>query len=853
MKKRNVLIFVLAVLCVVSLALTACQEPATIESISVKAGSFDAGYIVGDTVSYANAKLIVKYSDNTEKEVALTADMVSPAISTEEVGTFTHTVTYEEKTCTFTITVTNPVESISLKEGSFKEKYNVGEEVSFDNAKLVVKYENGAEEDRALTADMVSPAISTASAGTTTHTVTFGGKTCTFDIVVELKETIQSVTLPQSYRDYLSATNNLAPVTMEGYAEDLDAYDGLFSKKAVYEVGNINAFKFELEARVLNPLTGEKTVTGDFYKIKVSVKDTEEGNYTELTSENQAEYVTYDGAKNYYWFTEQAVGKYFKIEISIDTAKVNSALPANEKWAIEVKVVNGYNAYDAKGLSVYDNRNNNNWRALKDEQLDWDTKKLYEYTDVTNVVLHNSFTIYPKDLPASYFWTGEETLWSTLVENKNGADGDNNSMLKTEDIIGSLRDGISSDGWFNFGPCGSESEQANSKSVLGEYWEGYRCGNGNKGLYTTTGCDVSGNFMTISVSSERDDEGRIIKTYYGDDTRNGTATGHWAVFRNMEDDHGNNETHEFKNLHLRGNTGHSEATGPAGLVALSMWMKEVKLINSVVQKTYIAILGDQFTDVTFQDSKVSDVASQMTYQWRSTSIVIDSVLRDCGGPLFILCDSTRNTKDDGASFNTDASCPELYVDNNSILENWVTGEESWFNINNASAIVGGVKMINNAIQGYLQRTIMSTKNDNSVFNCVAIIIPDPGDISNGSQVDGGVRWIKGQFVRGTGTTKEEIASATDKEVIDVNDPIMTTPFIPHPQYPGVNVTIRQANSVLFASNGKYAFVSNADTYEITKIPGFDDWSKASDLLGITTNMAGGPYISLIFGGVKALG
>ena len=853
MKKRDILIIVLAVLCVVSLALTACKEPATVESISLKAGSFDAGYIVGDTVSYANAKLIVKYSDDTEQEVALTADMVSPAISTEQVGTYTHTATYEGKTCTFTITVTNPVESISLKEGSFKAKYNVGEEVSFDNAKLVVKYENGDEEEISLTASMVSPAISTASAGTTTHTVTFGGKHCTFDIVVELKETIQSVTLPKSYQDYLSATSNLAPVTMEGYADNLDTYDGLFSKKAVYEVGNINAFRFELATRVINPLTGEKTVTGDFYKIKVSVKNTEEGTYTELTSDNQADYVTYDGTKNYYWFTEQAVGKYFKIEISIDTSKVNSALPANEKWTIEVKVVNGYNAYDARGLSVYDNRNNNSWRTLKDEKLDWDTKKLYEYTDVTNVVLHNSITIYPKDLPASYFWTGKEDLWSTLVDNVGGVDGDNNSGIKVDDIKGSLRNGISSDGWFNFGPCGSSAEQEISQSVLGDCWEGYRCGNGNKGLYTTTGCDVSGNFMTITVSEKRDDQGRIIKVYYGDDTKNGTATSHWAVFRDMEEDHTNNESHEFKNLHLRGNTGHSEATGPAGVVAFSMWMKEVKITNSVVQKVYVGVLGDQFTDVTFQDSKASDIASQMTYQWRSTSIVINSVLRDCGGPLFILCDSTRNTKDNGATFNTDASYPEMYVDNNSILENWVTGEESWFNINNASMIVGGVKKINAAIQGYLQRTIMSTKNSKEVFNCVAIIIPDPGDIGNGTQVDGGTRWLKGQFVRGTGTTKEEIASATDKEVIDVNDQLLNTPFIPHPQYPGVNVTVRQANSVLFASNGKYAFVSNADTYEITRITGYDDWTKASDLLGITTNMAGGPYISLIFGGVKSVG
>ena len=844
MKKKNIVLVILAVLCLVCLVLTACKEPATIESISVKAGSFDAGYTVGDTVSYANAKLIVKYSDNTEKEVALTAEMVTPAISTAAVGTFTHTATYEGKTCTFTITVTNPVESISVKEGSFKEKYTVNEEVSYDNAKLLVKYENGEEEERALTASMITPAISTASAGKTTHTVTFGGKTCEFDIIVEMKDTIMSVTLPQSYRDYLSAIGNLAPVTMANYADNLDAYDGLFSKKATYEVGNINAFRFELEARVLKS-GKEETVTGDFYKVAISMKNTEEGTYTALTSENQAEYVTYDGNKNYYWFTEQAEGKYFKLEISLDKDKVNTAV--TDTWTIEVKVVNGYNAYDARGLSIYDNRNNNSWRTLKDQQLDWDTKKLYEYTDVTNVVLHNSITIYPKDLPDCFFWTGDEDIWSTLVANKNGADGKNNSNIRTEDIIGSLRDGHTADNcWFNFGFDGKNDDI--DQALLGENWEGYSCGNGNKGFYTTTGCDVSGNFMTISVSKERDSKGRILKAYYGDSCKDGNATGHWSVFRNMEVDRTNNETHEFKNLHMLGNTGHSEATGPVGLVAFSMWLKEVDITNSVVQGFYIANLGDQFTDAKFEDSKVSDIAGQMTYQWRSTSIVINSVLRDCGGPLFIMCDSSRSSADNGQTFNSTANPPELYVDNNSILENWVTGEESWFSINDASMIIGSVKNVNNLIMRDLQRTILSNKNSNEVFNCVAVIIPEPGDIANGTQHEGGTRWIKGQFVRGTGTTKDEIAAASDKEVIDVNDVMLNTPFVQHPQYG--NITLRQAGSALYVSNNQYAFNDTATS--IAKYP-LSDWTKANDLLGITTNMAGGPYITLIFGGVRTLG
>ena len=787
MNKKKLFIVVLAVLCIASLTLAACQT-ATVTSIAIKTGSFEAKYVVGSNVSYANAKLVVKYSDNSQKEVALTADMVTPAISTAAVGTYTHTATYEGKTCNFTITVVNELQ------------------------------------------DMPE---------------------------------IMSVKLPDSYLDYLSRTNEehlASPKTTADYQANLEKYDAYFSYAAAYEVGNVNAFVFQPEAGIFDENDNEQLVTGDFFKVDISVKNTANSNYALLTEANLATYVTYDAANNYYWFTEQAVDKYFRLSISLDADKVTPM--TNTVLTAEIKVVEGYNVYDAEGLSVFDNLKVKNWAAKKDKQLDWDTKKLSEYTDVTRIILHNDVEILPTDLPSTYFWTGKEDAFTSLVNNIDN-DGKHNDKINPADVIGSLRDGqaTSSEGSFNFaaivssvtGTSSSSQNAANNrnKALLGDCFEdGYNVGNNQKGIYSSSGCDVSGNFMTVSISEDRDSEtGLVLRTYYGEGTSNGNAMSHWSLFQIVSIK--NVGKHEIKNLHVYGNQGHKESSGPAGIIAFNMWLEEISLNNIIVQQVNIANALDKLTNINIIDSKISDVANQMNYQWRSTSVIVNSVLHDCGGPLFILCDSDRTVTSSG-SFNPgvgtgegNSPSPELYADTYSILENWVLGTEAWFVNNNAAALATQVKAINSGVQYFLGHTFLAQKSAGEMFNCVAVIIPEPEDITNSSLSNGEERRITGRFVRGTGATKAEIAAAADKEIIDVNDTMLDTPFIP---YSSTNISIRQAGSALYVSNGQYAFNSDAST--ITELPiASHDWTKASDLLGITTKL-GGPYISIVFGGVK---
>ncbi|MCI7350964.1 MAG: DUF4214 domain-containing protein [Ruminococcus sp.] len=160
---------------------------ATVSSIEVSAIPAKTSYFVGDTLDLSGGKVTVSYEDGSSKVMDITSAMVSGFDSTKS-GTQTVTVTYEGKTDSYSVSVkTAAVTGIEVSVTPSKTSYYVGDTLDLSGGKITVSYEDGSSKVMDITSAMVSGFDSTKS-GTQTVTVTYEGKTDSFDVTVNEPE-----------------------------------------------------------------------------------------------------------------------------------------------------------------------------------------------------------------------------------------------------------------------------------------------------------------------------------------------------------------------------------------------------------------------------------------------------------------------------------------------------------------------------------------------------------------------------------------------------------------------------------------------------------------------------------------
>ncbi|MDE7101038.1 MAG: bacterial Ig-like domain-containing protein, partial [Anaeroplasmataceae bacterium] len=206
MKKRKLIVSLLcaaAMLGVSTSALTSCkkvkpeeetpvEEQKQLESISVSGGII--AFTVGNDFSYEGLIVTAKMSDNTTKEVTdFTVD--SSKVDKTKEGTYIVTVSYEGKTATYNVTYTNAdeekkLESISLSGGV--RKFTVGSDFSYEGLIVTAKMsDNTTKEVTDFKVD--SSKVDKTKEGTYTITVSYEGKTATYDVTYEYSTIIASI------------------------------------------------------------------------------------------------------------------------------------------------------------------------------------------------------------------------------------------------------------------------------------------------------------------------------------------------------------------------------------------------------------------------------------------------------------------------------------------------------------------------------------------------------------------------------------------------------------------------------------------------------------------------------------
>ena len=106
------------------------------------------------------------------------------------------------------------VEKIAIINGSFKETYNLDEEVDLKNAKIRVTYTDGTGENIAITKDMISGLSTAICTNSATLTVTYKEKTATFIYKVVSDRNIE--TAVRLNASWISEDNEYVSVTASG-------------------------------------------------------------------------------------------------------------------------------------------------------------------------------------------------------------------------------------------------------------------------------------------------------------------------------------------------------------------------------------------------------------------------------------------------------------------------------------------------------------------------------------------------------------------------------------------------------------------------------------------------------------
>lgn len=664
------------------------------------------------------------------------------------------------------------VTSVEIVEDGLKTEYTVGDTFNYAAVKLKVTYSDQKNKELNLASEGVTHnELDMATAGDKTLTATYEGKSDSVQITVKEAAADDDLTLFQ-----FEAPQTYSAVQKTDDPKGLASTDGALLLKGIgtYKVGADNGFDFTPDASTLDLVTeDEKTIQDPETTFELFVK-----NGAEFAAESDpAKYVSKKtGSNNIYLFTQEAVGKTFRLVVKPAEKYDLSMLDGSASITAEFEVVHGYNVYDQLGLSVFDNLNLKHWQAIKEgaQTLKWDEKPLVEYNRldkenayVENIVLHASITIDPDELPDNYFWDKDRSLTEKYSDGTAIGDQGYTSVMG---ILDSLPDGVKENfkqklngSLRDYGPQdvnegGAHWNNFNSASQ-GSLAEDYKADSVNmqKGVYNSAGTGIIGNGMMISYQTYGKKHS-LVTIYDGErkGEQGASPLSHWSLFKYPDEgvvreaypEAEFSTTPVIENVKISGEMERlSETDGePAQLMGFNTCTDLVTLKNSLISRVFVALIGDKAqgrSSASFENCKVLDIYSNMIYSWRATVTVKTSIFKDAGGPIAILCDGNRVEWDRTQAVPVDHDFaleegdtnygPHLIADAESVLESKASGYEPWYKLNGISDTFAMLKGgqgngLADAARYYLGREIVEKEGQTELINVIAAIISEPGQL-----------------------------------------------------------------------------------------------------------------------------
>ena len=155
----------------------------SVTGISVKTNPTKINYWLGEELDTTGLVLTVTYNNGSTADIS--TDFTTSGFDSETTGTKTVTVTYQEQTAAFDVTVLQPdLTGISVHTLPTKLEYWVGENLDTAGLVLTATYEDSSTAE--IKEGFQCTGFDPNTAGTQTITVSFGDFTTTFDVTVTL-------------------------------------------------------------------------------------------------------------------------------------------------------------------------------------------------------------------------------------------------------------------------------------------------------------------------------------------------------------------------------------------------------------------------------------------------------------------------------------------------------------------------------------------------------------------------------------------------------------------------------------------------------------------------------------------
>lgn len=652
-----------------------------IQSATITAGTLNKTVLLGGTLDTSNVSVRYTLNDNTYVNIPanrLTFGSIDTSTEGQKQLDISYTIS-TDNTYTFstTINVLDPqkgidehIKSAQVKQGTIDLEIFEGETLVTSNVVLTITLKDDSVVDVAAT-QLNFSAFDNTTVGE--NDLAIGFCDFTYTIQIEVKSLADQYTV-----------SNFTSLLLTEFTSNNDTKSNsqieFVNKNTVITVGDDNPVDFRIEAthtQGVNTISLTKVRTNFVVKIKDGTE------YTVLEQNQLATYAILDTENSTIDFTEAAIGHEFEVEISPKNCDGVYLLPSQATRTLKFKVVDGYNVYDAKHLSVFDNMPTDKWTELK-------TSIGVQDINAKNVILLKSITITDSDIPSSHFWATSTTGYSELVNKTNLA------------LEGSFIDATSA---------------RNLNSV-------YKRIVGDNDDFTFYGNGFSVNAQALSKAVV-DAENNVIVVPKKSGDPSSYITTHTSLFKlipqltftNGEYDEEEVSEHQsrpskgkatFDSIYFLGNGQRTDEAVYSGSIILC----KARAVNFTAQNTiykdfFIGYFGEYGLSTTegvdsakfmLKDTKGYNNYNTHLYLWGvEDCMLVNTTLSMCGGPVIIADHVGYGNGDTYNNYNKTTGAGGYPSHINAIgctLQSYIGGSEPWFTTYGATEQISTLKTAN---------------------------------------------------------------------------------------------------------------------------------------------------------------
>lgn len=436
---------------------------------------------------------------------------------------------------------------------------------------------------------------------------------------------------------------------------------------------NVTFYKFDLDENGnLVQSNYEKNVKVDIWQYEIQIyqynETTEE--YDILVDNNDTtiiDSIDYEKCLIDFADVNDVVRKY-QVRV-YPTGLVQGQINNLDRYSIKlnIEVVDGYNVYEAKELAYANNRTDEFKQAWEDFKVENGLKQNYV---PVSLILQANINITANDLPSEFFWSAEEAKGQPDESRIYQVKDENNNVIEEIEVKleGSLKD---------YGFIYLRTLQANETFT------------------------ISGNYFKMDASNlplvVREDKGGNEITALGE------VIAHASLFKMDGED--KNSQFIMENTTFVGNANRTELALKGGGIILAKAKYTSAIFRNNVSSCFFITyhLEKSLKEIVIEDCKAYDGFNSFIYNWGANNVQLRrSEMIGCGGPI-IIQDHVNSKEENGGEIGqiTITDCN---------LQAYVTGNEGWFVLVKASALVPQIKALDGLFNNpYFNRSFLKTQ------------------------------------------------------------------------------------------------------------------------------------------------